>query len=79
MTSLVLFNVAMVALGIGVATPLVPARLLSDMLGYVHTTIGITTPGPDKVRMVVLIWIGSTIVLVDGLLFLLVYLMRVVQ
>lgn len=68
------FNVLMVLLGLSVASSLVPAKLLSDILGYLHTTIGITTPAPGKVRMIVLIWIGSLILIVDGLLLLLVFL-----
>jgi hypothetical protein len=74
MIGVIAFNAVMVLLGLGVATRVVPVKLLSDMLGYLHTTIGITTPSPDKVRMVVLIWIASLILLVDGLLFLLVLL-----
>jgi hypothetical protein len=74
MIGVVVFNVLMVLLGLGVASPVVPAKLLSDMLGYLHTMIGITTPAPDKVRMVVLIWVASMIIIVDGLLLLLVLL-----
>jgi hypothetical protein len=43
------------------------------MLGYLHKTIGITTPSLKQVRTVALIWIGSTIIIVDGFLFLLVF------
>jgi hypothetical protein len=74
MIGVVAFNAFMLLLGLGVASPLVPVKPLSDMLGYLHTTIGITTPAPGKVRIVVLIWIASLILLVDGLLFLLVFL-----
>jgi hypothetical protein len=74
MTGVIVFNVVMVLLGLGVASRVVPEKLLSDLLGYLHTTIGITTPSPDKVRMVVLIWIASLILIVDGLLALLVFL-----
>jgi hypothetical protein len=74
MIGVVVFNVVMVLLGLSVAKSLVPAKLLSDMLGYLHTAIGITTPASDEVRMVVLIWIGSVIIIVDGLLLLLVFL-----
>ena len=74
MIGVVVFNVLMVLLGLGVASPVVPAKLLGDMLGYLHTTIGITTPAPEKVRVVVLIWVASVIIIVDGLLLLLVVL-----
>ncbi|MBZ5656927.1 MAG: hypothetical protein LAO56_16810 [Acidobacteriia bacterium] len=73
MIGVVVFNVLLVLLGCAVASPVVPAKLLSNILGYLHTTIGITTPGPDKIRMVALIWIASLIVIVDGMLFLLVF------
>lgn len=48
-------------------------QLVSNMLGYLHKTIGITTPSLKQVRTVALIWIGSTIIIVDGFLFLLVF------
>jgi len=70
----IVFNVFMVLLGLSVASPAVPAKVLNNMLGYLHTTIGITTPPPERARMVMLIWIVSTILLVDALLFLLVFL-----
>jgi hypothetical protein len=74
MIGVIAFNVVMVLLGLAVASPMLPVKLLGNMLGYLHTTIGITTPAPDKVRMVALIWIAAVIVLVDGLLLLLVIL-----
>jgi hypothetical protein len=43
------------------------------MLGFLHNTIGITTPSLEQVRMVALIWIGSVIIIVDGCVFLLVF------
>ena len=74
MIGVIVFNVIMVLLGFAVASPVVPAKLLSNTLGYLHTTIGITTPAPDKVRLVVVIWIASIIIIVDGMLLLLVFL-----
>jgi hypothetical protein len=74
MIGVVVFNVVMVLLGLAVGGSLVPPKLLSDMLAYLHATVGITTPAPEKVRMVALIWIASLIVIVDGLLLLLVVL-----
>jgi len=78
MIGVVAFNVLMVLLGIAVASPVVPVKRLGDLLGYLHTIIGITTPAPDKVRMVALIWVASLIVIVDGLLLLLVVLTSIV-
>ena len=38
-----------------------------------HNTIGITSPPGHKERLVALIWVGSTIVIVDGVLVMLVF------
>ncbi len=74
MIGIVIFNVFMIAVGAGVASQIVPKRLFSPLLIALHNTIGITTPPPEKLRMFALIWIASLVVLVDGLLFLLVFL-----
>lgn len=50
-----------------------PANLIGAMLDGLHNTIGITSPPAEKVRMVAVIWIGSTIIIVDGVLFMLVF------
>ena len=71
MAAIVLFHALMFFLGLGILSRVVPSRLVSDMLGYLHKTIGITTPSPEQVRMVALIWIGSIIIIVDGCLCLL--------
>jgi hypothetical protein len=67
----VVFHVLMLLAGLGIVSRVVSTQLVSDMLGYLHKTIGITTPSPAQVRMVALIWIGSVIVIVDGCLLLL--------
>jgi hypothetical protein len=68
MVSIIVFHVLMLLLGLGIATRIVPAKQVGNMLGYLHKTIGITTPSPGQVLMVALIWIGSVIVIVDGCL-----------
>lgn len=73
MIGIVAFNVLMLVLCAAVASRLVPANLISAMLYWVHNTIGITSPPAHKERMVALIWIGSTLVIVDGVLFMLVF------
>lgn len=73
MIGVLVFNALMILLGLAVASPLVPVNLVGDALVYLHTTIGITTPPREKVRMFALIWIASLLVIVDGLLFLLVF------
>jgi hypothetical protein len=73
---IVVFHLLMLVLALGIATRIVPANQVSNVLGYVHNTIGITTPAPEQVRMIALIWIGSVIIIVDGCLFLLVLITR---
>jgi hypothetical protein len=73
MVGIVLFHIAMLLLGLGILVRLVPESLVGNALGYVHNAIGITTPSEKQVRLVALIWLGSVIVLVDGCLFLLVF------
>lgn len=73
MVSIVVFHLVMLLAGIAIVTRIVPAQVVSNVLGYVHKSIGITTPSEQQVRMVALIWIGSVIVIIDGCLFLLVF------
>lgn len=70
---MVAFHVLMLLLGLGILSRVVPSQLVTNLLGYLHKTIGITTPAPELVRMVALIWIGSVVIIVDGCLFLLVF------
>jgi len=73
MIGIVLFNVVMLLLCGIVGSRIVPASLVSAVLDWLHNTIGITSPPREKVRTVALIWMGSTIVIVDGALFMLVF------
>ena len=73
MVGIVVFHALMLLLGLGIVSRAVPAVLVGDLLGYLHKAIGITTPSLEQVRTVALIWIGSTIIIVDGCLFLLVF------
>ena len=73
MIGIVLFNVVMLLLCAMVGGQIVPTSLVSTVLDWLHNTIGITSPPREKVRMVALIWMGSTIVIVDGALFMLVF------
>ena len=76
MAAIVVFHALMLLLGLGIVSRIVPTQLISNMLGYLHKTIGITMPSVKQVRMVALIWIGSVIIIVDGCLFLLVLITR---
>jgi len=73
MIGIVVFNVVMLLLCAVVGSRIVPTSLLTSILDWLHNTIGITAPPPQKVRTVTLIWMGSTIVIVDGALFMLVF------
>jgi hypothetical protein len=73
MVSIVAFHVVMLLLGLGVMSRVVPVEFVSTMLSYLHKTIGITTPPVGQVRTFALVWIAATTVIVDGCLFLLVF------
>jgi hypothetical protein len=66
MVGLVVFHVLMLALGLGIGSRVLPVKRVSDLLGYLHNSIGISTPLLSQVRMIALIWIGSAIIVVDG-------------
>jgi hypothetical protein len=73
---IIVFHLLMLLLALGIAARIIPASQVSNILGYIHKTIGITTPAPEQVRMIALVWIGSVIIIVDGCLFLLVLITR---
>lgn len=73
MISVIVFNVVMLILCIAVATRLVPSHLISAVLEWLHNTIGITLPAFEEQRTVAIVWLGSTIVIVDAVLFMLVF------
>jgi hypothetical protein len=79
MAVIIAFHVLMFLAGLGVIFRAIPVKILSGMLGYVHSTIGITPPPLEQVRTIVLIWLGSTIVIVDGCLALLVFVARLLN
>jgi len=73
------FHALMLLVGLGVAVRVIPEQLISDSLSYLHTTIGITTPPPQQSRMIALIWLGSTVIIVDGCLALLLLIASLVK
>ena len=79
MIGIVAFHVLMLLLGLGIVSRMVPVKFLSGMLGYLHSTIGITPPPLEQVCTIVLIWIASTIVIVDGCLALLVFITKLLS
>lgn len=79
MLSIVVFHVLMLLLGIGIVARVISAQRISSALSYLHTSIGITTPPLEQVRMIALIWIVSTVVIVDGCLLLLVFITKLLH
>jgi hypothetical protein len=79
MLSIVAFHVLMLLLGLGIVVRVISAQRISSALSYLHTSIGITTPPREQVRMIALIWIGSTVVIVDGCLLLLVFITKLLH
>jgi hypothetical protein len=71
MIGIVTANVLLVALAIGIATGILPAQVFSGAVTVLHKTIGITLPSPEKERTVAVIWIGSMLLIGDGMLVLL--------
>ena len=48
-------------------------KFVNDLVTGLHYSIGISTPPPEKVRLVAIIWLVSMLVLFGGLLLLLIY------
>jgi hypothetical protein len=79
MVAIVVFHVLMLVLGLGIVTRVVQAERVSHMLGYLHNTIGVSMPPLGQVRTVALIWIGATIIVVDGCIFLLFFVTKMLS
>jgi hypothetical protein len=73
MVGLVVFNIMMLLLCGAVGSRVVPEYVVGGVLDWLHNAIGITLPPADKQRMVAIIWLGSTMVIVDAVLFMLVF------
>ncbi|HWZ82561.1 MAG TPA: hypothetical protein VNW47_08055 [Terriglobales bacterium] len=65
-------NVVMVLFALGIGSGILPSKVFSGAVTVLHKTVGITLPTADKERTVAVIWLGSMIVIGDGILFLLV-------
>lgn len=74
MVAIVTANVVLVALALGIACRIVPARMFSGAVVVLHKTIGITLPSPDKERAVAVIWIASLLIIFDGIFAMLLFL-----
>lgn len=74
MTGVIVFNLLMVAFAAAIALRLVPATRISTSLEWLHGIIGITPPATDKAWIFALVWVISLMIIVDGLLLLLMFL-----
>lgn len=73
MNALIIFNAAMLLLCALTAARLAPRRFYDGFLRGLHATIGITTPTDRQLRWVLIVWLLSTVAIVDGLAWMLVY------
>jgi hypothetical protein len=74
MTGIIVFNLLMLALGASIGLRLVPAARISASLEWLHSIIGITPPATDHAWIFALVWVVALMIIVDGLLLLLVFL-----
>ncbi|MGD0509096.1 MAG: hypothetical protein ABSA27_14935 [Terriglobales bacterium] len=79
MIAIAVFHVLMFLLGLALVTRAVPVERVSDMLGYLHNAIGVSMPPLGQVRTIALIWIGATIIIVDGCIFLLFFITKMLS
>jgi hypothetical protein len=79
MIGVVIFNVLTIALGVAVGGGIVSTARLTGLLDWLHSIIGITPPTQEQAHVYALVWIVTAIVMVDGLLFMLVFLTKVVR
>jgi hypothetical protein len=73
MTGIIMFHVLMVLLGLSIVTRFVSPSRVGNAVGYLHKAIGITVPSQKQVKMAALIWIGSILIVIDGCLFMLLF------
>jgi hypothetical protein len=76
MVGIVVFNILLLLLGLSILTRFVPLSRVGNAVGYLHKAIGITTPSASQVKMAALIWIGAILAIIDGCLFLLVFITK---
>ncbi len=76
MTGIVVFHFLMFLVGLSIVTRFVPPSRVGDAVGYLHKAIGITVPSEKQVQVAALIWIGSILIIIDGCLFMLVFIAK---
>jgi hypothetical protein len=76
MVGIVVLHIVMLLLGLSIVTRFVPPSRVGNAVGYLHKAIGITEPSQKQVEMAALIWIGSILIIIDGCLFMLVFIAK---
>ena len=79
MVAIIAFHILISLLATAILVRLIPQTLVVDALGYLHSTVGITTPPAPKARAFALVWLASTVVIVDGCLALLVFITKLLN
>jgi len=74
MIGIIVFNLLMLMFAAAIALRLLPAARISILLDWLHGIIGITPPAADQAWIFALVWVLSLMIIVDGLLLLLVFL-----
>jgi hypothetical protein len=79
MVAIIVFHILILILATGILARLIPQTLVSNALGYLHSTVGITTPPEQKARSFAMVWLASTVVIVDGCLVLLLFITKLLN
>ena len=79
MVAIIAFHILISLLATAILVRLIPQTLVVDALGYLHSTVGITTPPAPKARAFALVWLASTVVIVDGCLALLFFITKLLN
>ncbi len=79
MVAIIAFHILILILAAGILARLMPQSAVSTALGYLHSTVGITTPPEQKARTFALVWLASTVVIVDGCLTLLFFITKLLN
>ena len=67
------FTALMALLAVAVGLQWLPTKIFDPLLEILHGTVGISTPPPRQVRIAVIVWIVSAVVIIDGMFLLFAY------
>jgi hypothetical protein len=75
LAALIAFHVVMLAALAGLVSNRMPRRWYFPLVDLLHNSMGITTPTGRQARWVAIVWILSTLAIVDGMAVLVVLLL----